>query len=89
MKKKIESVKQETQSELMKDEDTSPEKKSAAPAPVAPAPVATKWRVAKESFASMHGVSTRLPEGQILDPLGYSEQTIASLRLQGVILEPV
>jgi hypothetical protein len=45
--------------------------------------------VAKESFASMHGVSTRLPEGQILDPLGYSEQTIASLRLQGVILEPV
>ena len=63
------------------DEDTSPEKKISKVKP------SGKWRVIKETLANVNGSFTRLVEGQVLDPLGYSDQVIESLRTQGVQLE--
>lgn len=47
-----------------------------------------RWRVAREALANINGSFTRLTEGQVLDPLGYSAATIESLLAQGVALEP-
>ena len=74
------------------EEDTAPDKVAAMPnrAPAAsPAVKATKWRVTNEKYVNVNGNFTRVVVGQIIDPLGYSEQSIASLRTQGVVLEPV
>lgn len=51
--------------------------------------VSGRLRVVREALANVNGSFTRLTEGQILDPLGYSTAVIESLRSQGVKLEPV
>lgn len=64
-----------------------------APLPLSPPPKAVKalpgrWRVVREAIVNVNGSFTRLTEGQVLDPLGYSESVIESLRAQNVELEP-
>jgi len=90
MRKKIEEAKPEPVKATLepepvkaKEEDTAPEKRASKNAK------ANKWRVTKEALANVNGSFTRLVEGQTLDPLGYSDQVIESLRSQGVQLEPV
>ena len=90
MRKKIEEAKPEPVKATLEpepvkakdEEDTAPEKKASKVK-------SGKWKVTKEALANVNGSFTRLVEGQTLDPLGYSDQVIESLRSQGVQLEPV